>query len=795
MMNLYNNRKLWLFLLCLMFLSKTSSGYVSFDDKISSGFSRYEASCTNTQNTDSAFCIGMVPDSLTRFMRFDHTDAEGNHYYIRLSMLHSRAERLNFYNHSRSFGLFIEDKHELENDSARFVITGSIKTEAEQAIADLYTIAVTAGAGNTEQTAGENARLRPDDIDPGATGPGSPRNVSLVCDGAQVACSENIYSFPSGTTGDAPEPVNGYPNYGCLGSYPGPAWFYMQIGVQGDIIIGIDQGINDVDFICWGPFTSLSEGCSTGLTGTCHGPGLPACCDNDQIPQCDGFYPRGNIVDCSYSPDPQEICHILNAQVGEFYILLITNFSGLAGTITFSQTDGDGRTNCDIVVFCSMVALTASTTSCNLSSNTYSLSGNMEFSNPPTSGSLRITDNTAVPPVFHDYYPPFISPLAYSLTNIPCDGLIHTVTATFTDSLACTITQHYQAPQDVCPVGTISGGGGICDDGVSHVNVYISLSGPGPYDFIYAINGSPQPPITGYTGPPTYVISATMPGTYTLVSLSNLACIGTGTVSGSAEVTLKPVPVPTITGDTLVCEGSPELTYTTESGKSNYQWVVSSGGTVTGGGQTDNNYVTVAWSTPGLKTVSVNYRESNGCFAAEPTVLFVQNKPFPVITNAGSIIICSGVNVNITPQTDFPGTTFTWTAIGSSAAVTGYSDGEGMTISDILLNTAALPGTVTYFVTPVNDGCVGDPANFVVTVNPRTTVLFTLCNDPVVPSNANPFRLKGGFPSGGAYSGTGVNSATGIFTPRVQEQGSKQSLIHIQMPLTAAQVQPRHSPL
>jgi len=134
-------------------------------------------------------------------------------------------------------------------------------------------------------------------IDPGDHGHGSPMTVSLTCDGAQVACSENTYSFPAGTTGEAPPAVNGYPNYGCLQSQPCPAWFYMQDGIPGDIIISISQtgptGNHDVDFICWGPFQTLTDGCDTGLTGTCKHNGIPPpplCCNNTS---CPNFYPRG----------------------------------------------------------------------------------------------------------------------------------------------------------------------------------------------------------------------------------------------------------------------------------------------------------------------------------------------------------------------------------------------------------------------------------------------------------------------------------------------------------------------
>jgi hypothetical protein len=84
----------------------------------------------------------------------------------------------------------------------------------------------------------------------------------------------------------------------------------------------------DVDFILWGPFTSLAAGCS-GLSTT-------------------------NIVDCSYSISNTEVADIPNGLAGQFYILLITNFSNQPGTITFGQSGGTGTTNCAIV--CSVTA-------------------------------------------------------------------------------------------------------------------------------------------------------------------------------------------------------------------------------------------------------------------------------------------------------------------------------------------------------------------------------------------------------------------------------------------------------
>jgi uncharacterized protein (TIGR02145 family) len=673
-------------------------------------------------------------------------------------------------------------------------------------------------------------------IESGEYSNASPMTVSTVCDGAEVACSNNVYTYPAGTGMGAP-PVNGYPNYGCIGGFlPGPAWFYMQVSVAGDIIIFI-QDTHDVDFVCWGPFENLTDGCSAGLTG-------------------------GNIVDCSFSPSATETCHILNAQVGEIYILLITNFSRLPGTITFQQTGGTGQTNCNIVVNCSMIAMTTNVTSCNAASNTYSVSGNVEFSNPPPTGILMVTDMTAVPSVSQTLFPPFVSPLPYSISNIPCDGVSHTLSAVFSDSSLCSLTTQYAAPGAICPHAQISGGGTICNDGISTANITVSFSGIGPFDFTWSVDGIPQIPVTGYNGPFPYTFATNVPGIYQLVSLSNAACPGPGLISGSATVIVNPLPMPTITGNNTVCSGS-SGTYVTEAGMSAYQWTVSPGGTITAGGGPNDYTVTVTWSSPGNQTVSVNYTNGQGCQANTSTVLNVNVKPLPAVTNAGNLSICSGTTITIVPVADLPGTTFSWTASGSSLYVSGFSSGSGSGINDHLVNTGFNIETVTYSVVPALNGCSGNAGIFVVTVSPVADVYFTppslticsgqttaiqvlshatgssfswtatgsaptmsgfssgsgnmisqqlnntayipetvtytvtpvinqctglaavilvsvkpsplvilaSCWDPKTITAAKPFRLKGGIPLGGIYSGTGVNG--GIFTASAAGPGIK----------------------
>jgi uncharacterized protein (TIGR02145 family) len=53
------------------------------------------------------------------------------------------------------------------------------------------------------------------------------------------------------------------------------------------------------------------------------------------------------------------------------------------------------------------------------------------------------------------------------------------------------------------------------------------------------------------------------------------------------------------------------------------------------------------------------------------------------------------------------------------------------------------------------------------------SVSFAACFDTITTVNAKPIKLKGGIPLGGTYSGPGVNSGTGTFTPAVAGVGTK----------------------
>jgi PKD repeat protein len=165
------------------------------------------------------------------------------------------------------------------------------------------------------------------------------------CINAQFVCfgNTNMVIYPAGVNvGNAQTG----PNYGCMVSQPNPAWFYMLVSNSGNIEIHMQgTGPYDIDFVCWGPFATMQSPspCINSLTA-----GSPT--PNHHATGPSPNYPSVNMIDCSFDASFEEWCYIPNAITGQFYILMITNFSNLPQNILFSQNGinqpGAGSLSC-----------------------------------------------------------------------------------------------------------------------------------------------------------------------------------------------------------------------------------------------------------------------------------------------------------------------------------------------------------------------------------------------------------------------------------------------------------------
>lgn len=138
----------------------------------------------------------------------------------------------------------------------------------------------------------------------------------------QLCFSNNSsISFPGVITGTAQVG----PAYGCLTSQPAPTWFYIRTNaaITSSVTEFVVSSSNnfDVDGILWGPFASNTAFCSVASNST-------------------------SIIDCSFSVASTETLTIPNTQPNQYYVIMVTNFSGVAQNINITCTQGGNNIFC-----------------------------------------------------------------------------------------------------------------------------------------------------------------------------------------------------------------------------------------------------------------------------------------------------------------------------------------------------------------------------------------------------------------------------------------------------------------
>jgi len=212
------------------------------------------------------------------------------------------------------------------------------------------------------------------------------------------------------------------------------------------------------------------------------------------------------------------------------------------------------------------------------------------------------------------------------------------ISVNYTDINGCdaaTPTQHSVTVLPL-PVPTISGSNSVCVDAT---NVeYTTETGMSGYQWTVPSGGT----IVGFSTNDNVFVTWNTVGSHT-VSVTYTGTNGCAASSPSSRnVTVNPLPSPTITGSGEVCNNSTGNVYTTQPGMMNYDWVVV-GGIVSSDGTSSDNTATVTWNTSGNQSISVNY-EQTGCPATSPYVYPVFVNPLPTVDAGPTQSILNGTS-------------------------------------------------------------------------------------------------------------------------------------------------------
>ncbi|MEI7664374.1 MAG: hypothetical protein WCK34_19355, partial [Bacteroidota bacterium] len=307
------------------------------------------------------------------------------------------------------------------------------------------------------------------------------------------------------------------------------------------------------------------------------------------------------------------------------------------------------------------------------------------------------------------------------------------VTVTYTGAGGCTPAPGAIGTTTVTvnpiPGITISGDNSVCQGTIVTYTAVVTNGGVTP-GYHWFINGLSAP--ASVCSGATYCYAPANGDKVTCKVTTLAGCFET---SNEIDMTVAPAPSPALTGPASVCVNSTGNVYSTDPGKSNYQWNVSSGGAVTAGGTAADASVTITWTSAGAKTVTVNY-EDGGCSAASPTVKNVTVHALPVPVIAGGSTACGIPSSGNIYSTTAGMTGYTWTV--SSGGTIDSGDG-----TESISVTWATTGTKTVTVTYVDaNGC--SPA----TPSGKTVNVYAL----PVPSLAGPALICGIPSSGNTYT-------------------------------------------
>lgn len=223
--------------------------------------------------------------------------------------------------------------------------------------------------------------------------------------GCSLFTDPNNYTNGSSFSFNAPVNNNsnltgtGGANYGCMGSVPNQAWFIITVNTGGNLYFNYSNSNGyDVDAVVWGPLANndVANACNATLN-------YPLTCDYDAA-----------------RPD----LYINNAQAGQKYVMLVTNYSNANTVINISQPSGGNVTysmvnlpNCSLTPTASISGTSTTITEGQSATLSLSFTGSSPWNYTLSDGS---TGTTYTSPVNVTVYPTASQTYTISSVNNLC---------------------------------------------------------------------------------------------------------------------------------------------------------------------------------------------------------------------------------------------------------------------------------------------------------------------------------------------------------------------------------------
>ena len=284
------------------------------------------------------------------------------------------------------------------------------------------------------------------------------------------------------------------------------------------------------------------------------------------------------------------------------------------------------------------------------------------------------------------------------------------------------------------PTATISGTSEVCNGDANPTITFTGADGVAPYTFTYNINGGSNNTVISTGNTATLSVNTDTDGTFTynLVSVEDAGFVSQAQ-TGSASVTVNPLPTASISGTTSVCidDTNPEITFTGANGNAPYTFTYNINGGVSSTIVSTGNTAVISVNTSSYGTftynlVSVEDASSTNCSQTQTGSAVITVNISPTATISGSTTICQDAT---NPEVKFTGAngtapyTFTYN-INGGANTTAVSTGNIATVSA----NSATEGTFTYNLVSVADASLNacsqaQTGSATITINPLPITL------------------------------------------------------------------------
>ncbi len=285
----------------------------------------------------------------------------------------------------------------------------------------------------------------------------------------------------------------------------------------------------------------------------------------------------------------------------------------------------------------------------------------------------------------------------------------------------------------------------ICSGTAIHIPLTTNISSS--FSWIPSINNN----ITGQSV--TATISNTLTNTLTNISTagqlltysitpnSNLGCAG-----NSQLITVRVNPKPKLTSDSAleICSEQNATLTLVANVNSTYTWIGNDIKHVGGEiitlqkNKTIDNILTNDTVTTQIVTYTATATSTIGICVSDQQLILVSVNPKPKMTSIDSVVICSGIPLNIKLLSNVP-SAYLWVAANNANTNGEFTSAQPTpTIINSITNNTLIPQIVTYSVTPTATigSCIGTVQTIKATVNPNPNM--TSINAKLICGNGTP---------------------------------------------------------